>query len=82
MKKEIVISHERSLGVFPGYLASIKDQYFSLNTAPEKETWGRLAIFTFNCVQCIENFLKYKIQGEEKKIDGTHNQYLRQIMRY
>ena len=73
MEKELVISHERSLGVFPGCLASIKDQYFSLNTAPEEEVWGRLAIFTYNCAQCIESFLKYKIQSEGKKIGGTHN---------
>ena len=73
MKKEIVISPQRALGVFPGYLASIKDQYFSLNTACENEIWGRLSIFTYSCTQSIESFLKYKIQSEGRQVENIHN---------
>ena len=73
MKQKIVISDERALGVFPGYLASIKDQYFSLQNSHELEIWGRLSIFTYSCAQCLESFLKYKIQSEGKEIKDTHN---------
>ena len=34
---------------------------------------GRVSIFTYSCAQCIETFLKYKIQDEGKEIKNTHN---------
>ena len=76
MSKKVYISDERCLLVFPGCLASIHDQYSSLinaRDAKEEEIAGRLSIFVYNCAQCIELFLKYKIQKEKKDVHDIHN---------
>ena len=76
MSKKVYISEERCRVVFPGCIASIHDQYSSLMNAKdtkEGEIAGRLSIFVYNCAQCIELFLKYKMQGEKKDVYDIHN---------